>query len=574
MTVAVFIANESDANSLIQWGIRFAQADRADLLVVCPKKSKGKIAWESIKAGDDLASPLQKAIQAALEKRDPAVAVLQSAVNGGESIDGRVIVRTQVLLAPKPETAFIESVGELNLSLLLLTAQVPAKGTAPDDAAGGTHLFAEAPCQTMMIRGPAPKNGQALRILLASHDDTTVDDRLAIQRAGQLVGVNGTGPNGESGELTMLYVCPDDDVVAADVARRHLSELRKNIVGKDLVVQEDVALADKFSEGIGGHSPDNFDLLLVGTRNPRTLRTLFRDVWNNDVRGATSIAAVRQAVPFANRQWDRFKNFVRSKIPQMDRELRISLVDRLQNSSKFDFDFVALISLSTLIAALGLARDSGAVVIGAMLVAPLMTPLVAMGFALVQGNERLIRSALRSVYLGFAVALAIGAVVGLLLSLFSPHLPISQEMRDRCYPNLLDLVVALASGVAGAYAIGRPNLNSAIPGVAIAAALVPPIATSGQALTRGSFWLAGGASLLFFTNIVAIVLGTAITFWAVGISTRVDPTAERPPLVWPRYWFYGFVIISFLLAAGMSIVNPVDAPMGVDAPTGVTNLPN
>ena len=134
-------------------------------------------------------------------------------------------------------------------------------------------------------------------------------------------------------------------------------------------------------------------------------------------------------------------------------------------------------------------------------------------------------------------------------------------MYARGAPNLLDLVVALASGVAGAYAMGRPNLISALPGVAIAAALVPPIATAGLALTMGDFVLSGGATLLFFVNIIAIVLGTAITFWCVGISTREK--GERPAQNWPRYWFLGFVIMSFLLAAIMTY-NPPPAP---NAPT-------
>ena len=227
-------------------------------------------------------------------------------------------------------------------------------------------------------------------------------------------------------------------------------------------------------------------------------------------------------------------------------------------NSQFNFDFGALISLSTLIAALGLVRDSGAVVIGAMLVAPLMTPLVAMGFALVQGNLKLIRSALRSVSWGFAIALLIGASIGLMLRLFAPGLEISEQMADRGSPNFLDLVVALASGVAAAYAMGRPNLISALPGVAIAAALVPPIATSGLALTMGDLTLAGGASLLFFTNIVAIVLGTAITFWCVGISTRISE--GRPAQIWPRYWLIGFVVLSILLTLEMWNFNHLDNP--------------
>ena len=159
---------------------------------------------------------------------------------------------------------------------------------------------------------------------------------------------------------------------------------------------------------------------------------------------------------------------------------------------------------------------------------------------------------------GFAIALLIGASIGLMLRLFAPGLEISGQMADRGSPNFLDLVVALASGVAAAYAMGRPNLISALPGVAIAAALVPPVATSGLALTMGDLTLAGGASLLFFTNIVAIVLGTVITFWCVGISTRI--TEGRPAQIWPRYWLIGFVILSILLTLEMWNFNPLATP--------------
>jgi len=93
------------------------------------------------------------------------------------------------------------------------------------------------------------------------------------------------------------------------------------------------------------------------------------------------------------------------------------------------------------------------------------------------------------------------------------------EMLGRGNPGFLDLIVALVSGVAAAYATSRPNLLGALPGVAIAAALVPPIATSGLAFAMGEYGLSTRAALLFFTNIVAIVLGTAGALWAVGIRS-------------------------------------------------------
>ena len=129
-----------------------------------------------------------------------------------------------------------------------------------------------------------------------------------------------------------------------------------------------------------------------------------------------------------------------------------------------------------------------------------------------------------------------------------------RELQARNNPNLLDLIVALVSGIAGAYAWGRPNLFSALPGVAIAAALVPPIATSGIALSCLSFQLSLGSLLLFLTNIVTIILGCTIVFWAVGIEARKskkskgDSRAERQ---WPRYFLLVFVLLSLILAAVM-----------------------
>jgi len=127
-------------------------------------------------------------------------------------------------------------------------------------------------------------------------------------------------------------------------------------------------------------------------------------------------------------------------------------------------------------------------------------------------------------------------------------------MEARDAPHILDLIVALASGVAAAYAMGRPHLVSALPGVAIAAALVPPIATAGLSIPMGDLRLSGGAMLLFFTNVIAIVLGTAVTFWAVGISTYTGKSGQAVR-TWPRYWFTGFVLVSILLAAEITFWN-------------------
>jgi uncharacterized hydrophobic protein (TIGR00271 family) len=192
-----------------------------------------------------------------------------------------------------------------------------------------------------------------------------------------------------------------------------------------------------------------------------------------------------------------------------------------------------------------------------MLVAPLMTPLVASGLSLVQGNWHLIRIASRTVFGGFLLAFGIGVILGVVL----PGLTPTDEMLARGSPSAFDLLVALVSGMAAAYAGSRPHLLSALPGVAIAASLIPPVATSGMALAIGEVSLASGALLLFLTNIVAIVLGTAVSLWAVGIRGGSRDKG-------PRRWAIGVSVLLVMTAAGLAayeLLPHMRLPSDVDA---------
>jgi len=209
--------------------------------------------------------------------------------------------------------------------------------------------------------------------------------------------------------------------------------------------------------------------------------------------------------------------------------------------------------MSTLIAGMGLIQNSAAVVIGAMLVAPLMTPLVGIGLSLAQGNIVLIRHAVRSVTFGFLLAFTIGLFLGQVVpgGLGVPGVRISHELLARTSPNVLDLIIAFVSGLAAAYATARPNLLGALPGVAIAAALVPPIATSGITLAHGRPALAAGAALLFATNMVAIILGAAVSLFAIGIAAG---HAHRRHKAWIGRGVTGLLVIAAVLAITLGYV--------------------
>lgn len=235
--------------------------------------------------------------------------------------------------------------------------------------------------------------------------------------------------------------------------------------------------------------------------------------------------------------------------PLLSREERVDLTERLTEGAHINWDYVVMMTLAAALASLGLLQGSTAVVIGAMLVAPLMNPLVAGGLALNQGNASLARRALLTALAGVAIGFAVSCIVGLLNPGYEPSL----EIEARGNPDLFDLGIALASGMAGAYAVSRPGVASTLAGVAIAAALVPPLAAVGIALTNAHPVIAGYAAILLATNLVAIVLGASLVFWLLGVR-GIREAFERP---WARWSFIGLLVAGSLLA-GPLVVNLLD----------------
>ena len=209
-------------------------------------------------------------------------------------------------------------------------------------------------------------------------------------------------------------------------------------------------------------------------------------------------------------------------VKPITRERRGEVQVQLRNSSHPDFDFFLLVVLSCIIATLGLLTDSPAVIIGAMLVAPLMSPIIGLGLASLTGDAILFRNA--------SIALARGAVTAILISTlltlgnrFLPFLPLQElpsEVLVRTRPTPIDLTIALAGGMAAAFALAMPAISAALPGVAIATALMPPLCTVGVGIAMGRWDVAGGALLLFITNAVTIAFAAMLVFAAVGFTIK------------------------------------------------------
>jgi uncharacterized hydrophobic protein (TIGR00271 family) len=179
--------------------------------------------------------------------------------------------------------------------------------------------------------------------------------------------------------------------------------------------------------------------------------------------------------------------------------------------------FGFLIVLSAAIAGFGLLADSAGVVIGAMLVAPLMTPITAVAGAIVTARNARLWRAMSVIALGIVLAIAVGWVVSLIAGgSVTDVSELPDEVRARTFPGLLDLGIAVAAGAAAGYILPRRSTIGALPGVGIAVALVPPLATVGITFELGLPTEAWNAFLLFLTNFAAIVFAASVALALTG----------------------------------------------------------
>lgn len=210
---------------------------------------------------------------------------------------------------------------------------------------------------------------------------------------------------------------------------------------------------------------------------------------------------------------------------------RKEVIHELRQNASPRFDYFLLVILSCSIATLGLIINSPAVIIGAMLLAPLMSPIIGVGLASITGDHKLLRSASLGLLEGAGAAIALSIMVTL-VNRFLPFVVLQElpfEVLARTRPTPIDLAIALGGGLAAAYALTRPNLSAALPGVAIATALMPPICTVGIGIAMNRWDVAGGALLLFLTNTVTIAFASALVFFLRGFSKEARKSGQKLP---------------------------------------------
>jgi uncharacterized hydrophobic protein (TIGR00341 family) len=260
-----------------------------------------------------------------------------------------------------------------------------------------------------------------------------------------------------------------------------------------------------------------------------------------------NVLPVLATVPRATEE-DVSKKFVDKKTEKEKSTARISreeLYDNLESAAKSNYIYATMIILSSVVAAVGIINNNVTILIGAMVMAPLLGPNVALSLASTLGDAKLARNALKSIILGILLA----TIVSVLIGLIQPINPLASELVMRTRVGLNEVIVAVAAGCAGVL-----SFTAAVPGiligVTVAVSLLPPLIAFGLLIGSGQIALAFNALLLFLMNIICINLAGVATFLAQGIEPRTwwdAKKAKRVALIVLSIWILLLLILIIII---------------------------
>ena len=411
-------------------------------------------------------------------------------------------------IATSISRGILDAAREETADLLILGLQQPTRG----EVVMGTiveSVIETAPCDVLIYRGA--QNADFNRVVVPV--DGSLSARVAV-RLGVMVAAGYDRP------MEAIYVRSLGQSYMNGLARVAWS--LQGVPGTDRV-KRTVVTAQDAVEGILARCTED-DLLVVGFSERGDMeRWLFGDDWSrrivNRAPGPVIMSARSGGREGVTGRVKRRMAWIRPTLTRIEQD---DLVRHAVEMAAPRLDYFVLILVSAVLASLGLLLNSPAIIIGAMLVAPLMQPLTATASGLAAGRPLLIqRSAITSVQ-GILVALLVAIVIGTVLPVNIP----TGEMLSRGNPTLLDAAVAIASGFVAAYATARKDIPAALAGVAIAAALMPPLCTIGLGAALRDSELAFGAALLFTANIICITIAGWVVFFWLGMRPRLLEETE------------------------------------------------
>lgn len=197
---------------------------------------------------------------------------------------------------------------------------------------------------------------------------------------------------------------------------------------------------------------------------------------------------------------------------------KIVAVDRLIKFSTPSHDFFFMTVLSVLTATLGLLLDNAAVIIGSMLIAPILYPVLSLSLGIIISDFKVISRSFWTITK--SVSLGITATFFATLLLSTQFVKIGPEITSRAHPSLIYVIIAIIAGFAASFALVKPQLNETLPGVAISVALIPPLAVTGIGVAHLNWDLISGSFLLFLVNTIGVVFASMITFSLMNFYTQ------------------------------------------------------
>lgn len=493
-TVLVPIANPLTAEALIRLGGVLTDPDDGRLLVEFVSTGNSEQETDTIHA----IQPIVESLQA-------------------EGLPIEFITRVSTTAA----RGILDAVRELDVDLLILGVHqvdsTPTLGPVIENIAG------VAPCDMLIYRSrsqPRPPK----RVVIPT--DGSVRSQVAC-RVGLLIAAH------DDADIEAVHV-------QSRATRRWESEARierslANLPGRERVRRRVIMARRPVPGLLTGIGPD--DLIILGLSEQSQLeRTVFGDFSREVLEQAPCpvILTIRSTDrPTLTRRLQRILSRVSIVLTRIEQD---EIVWLSEDYASPNLDYFVQIVIAATLAALGLLINSTAVIIGAMLVAPLMQPCIAFAVGMATGRAHLVGRALLTLALGVGVSV----LFALSLGYFFPAPP-TPEILARGNPTLLDALIALASGVIGAYATARKDIPAALAGVAIAAALMPPLCVVGLLLAGSYRAISLGAALLFSTNIACIILAAWLTFLWMGMRPHLEKAPRHA-----RYVLAAFITLFVL----------------------------